>query len=174
MASDSQTARRPQAAVEKNGKETPPAHVIDLLRDTAALLDAGEPRKALEGINRAKAESPWLRNAAGVCQIRLGNTAAAMEIFRGMVLAAGGFDLRPEAPTIFKTNFAVALLLSSNVDGFQRVIEELYDVQHPALDRLRDAIQRWRKNMGFWHKLRSLFGGATSPLVLDFPPGDVL
>src|SRR5262249_43084068 len=57
--------------------------VIELLSKVEQALREGQPAAALEAINRARVKSPWVTNAAGVCQLRLGNMKLALEVFRG-------------------------------------------------------------------------------------------
>lgn len=60
--------------------------IAEILSKADALLQAGAPKKALDLIARARMNSPWLTNALAVCQLRLGNTAVAVDVFRGLVL----------------------------------------------------------------------------------------
>jgi len=151
-----------------------PAEVEAALDKVASLLAENNPKEALEYIGRTKSGSPWLRNAAGVCHMRLGHAKSALDTLKGLSLGACGFDLRLEAPMVFKTNYAVALLLSDNRDGFFRVLEDLHDESHPALDRLRKAVLDWKKSLSFFGKLRWRLGGNAAPLTLPFAPGDLM
>lgn len=135
-------------------------------------LDDGRPEKALEAIRRAKAKSVWLTNAAGVCQLRLGDAQAAVETFRGLVVT-GGIQLRDDIPPVFKLNFAAALLAAGNIDGFLSALSEVGD-QHPAAGRYRDAYRRWLAGHSRWQQLKMALGGQPSrPFEADFPLGEV-
>src|SRR5262245_17279594 len=113
--SDSGAAGRvPERANEVAPK---PPEIADLLGKVGQLLGEGQPGKALDLIARAKVNSPWATNALGVCQLRLGNVRLAVDVFRGLVLAAGGILLRNNVPAAFKTNYATALLLADNLGG---------------------------------------------------------
>src|SRR5260370_30907810 len=69
--------------------DTWPPEVAGLLGEVRKLLEQGQPAAALEQVGRSKLSSPWLANAAAVCQLRLGNAKVAVDTFRGRVLAAG-------------------------------------------------------------------------------------
>jgi hypothetical protein len=113
-------------------------------------------------------------NLLGVCQLRLGNAKVALEVFRGLVLAAGGVLLRPDVPTVFKTNFATAQLANDNSSGFLSVLGEIQDAQHPAALKLQDAFRRWKASLTFRQRMQWHLGGQPSrPFTLDFLPGDL-
>src|SRR5262245_47553783 len=89
----------------------------DVLAQVGALLEDKQAYDALALLGRLKPASIWTTNAIGVCQLRLGNAQIAVDVFRGLVLAPGGIIVRDEAPTVFKTNYATALLANRNVHG---------------------------------------------------------
>jgi hypothetical protein len=106
--------------------------------------------------------------------MRLGNVKVAVDVYRGLVLSSGGLILRQDVPVVYKTNYATALLLSGNVSGCQRVLNEVNDQSSPPVQRLRDAIHGWVKGMSFWQRLNWWTGGTpTHPVVLNFPPGEL-
>jgi hypothetical protein len=150
----------------------PPPEVARLLDEVGQLLAAGKPKQALDALSRD--ESDWARNARGVCLMRLGQAAAAVDTLRGLAVARH-LSLKPEAPTLFKVNFATALLLSGNVSGGLGALVEVRDEQHPTVQKLRAAVERWKASMGFWKRLNWRMGGEIEhPFTLDFPPGDVV
>jgi hypothetical protein len=163
---------QPGPAIKANPVDTRLPEVTDLLGQVAKLLEEGQPAAALERITRSKLRSPWLANAAGVCQLRLGRATVAVDTFRGLVLTAGGLVLRDDVPAVFKINFATALLADGNLTGGLRVLDEIRDEGHPAVREIRDAIRRWKEAMTFWQKLWWSVGGQPPrPLVLDFALG---
>jgi hypothetical protein len=89
-----------------------PADVAGALAEAESLLEDGQPAKALERLGRAGRACPWLTNAVGVCQLRLGNGPVAVDLYRGLVLGSGGLILRDDVPPVFKANYAAALLRS--------------------------------------------------------------
>ncbi|MCZ2075704.1 MAG: hypothetical protein LC130_11990 [Bryobacterales bacterium] len=81
--------------------------------------------------------------------------------------------MREDVPTVFKTNFAAALLQAGNVDGCLGVLAEVGE-GHAAIDNLKAAIDRWKKSLTLWEKIRWYMGDPPDrPVVLDFPPGDL-
>jgi hypothetical protein len=151
-----------------------PPEVTDLLNKVEQHLQDGQSAVALECIARAKIKSPWLTNAAGVCQLRLGNTDVAVNVFRGLVLAPGGLVLRDDVPTVFKTNYATALLAAGHLSGGLSVLADIRDEGNPAVQRLRTAIRHWQGCLTFWQKVSWYVGGQPDrPLVLDSPLGDL-
>jgi hypothetical protein len=159
---------------QAKGAETRPPEVVDLLGKVDKLLREGQPKRALEIISRAKINSPWVTNAAGVCQLRLGNAKVAVDVFRGLVLASGGLILRQDIPAAFKTNYATALLAMDNLAGCLGVLAEVRDEDHPGAQRLRAAVQRWKQDLTLWQKIQWYTGGQPArPVTLDFPPGDL-
>jgi hypothetical protein len=163
---------QPGPAAQANAVDTSPPEVTDVLGQVAKLLEEGQPAAALERISRSKLSSPWLKNAVGVCQLRLGNAKIAVDTFRNLVLTAGGLVLRDDVPAVFKINFATALLADGNLPGGLRVLDEIRDEGHPAVREIRDAIRRWKEGMTLAQMLWWSIGGQPPrPLVLDFAPG---
>jgi hypothetical protein len=139
-----------------------------------ALLAAGQVEEVQRLVSHRDFCDPELKNAAGVCLLRLGKYAEAVTLFRSLALAANQVNLRPDAPLHFKTNFATALLLSGHLRGCEDVLAELHDDDHPLVARLLQAIDRWKASLTFWQRLRHWLGGDLAVEVkLDFPPGDV-
>ena len=154
--------------------ELKPPEIVDLLGKVDKLLREGQPERGLETAGRAGLKSPWVTNTLGVCQLRLGNSRVAVDVFRGLVLGTGGLVLRQDVPAVFKTNYATALLLSGNVSGGLRALDEVQDEQSPAVGKLREAVRRWVRGLPFWQRVNWWLGGEPDcPLALDFPPGDL-
>jgi hypothetical protein len=156
-----------------NEVESRPPEVVDLLGKVAILLQEGHPDKALGVVSRARINSPWATNALGVCQLRLGNARGAVDVFRGLVLA-GSLFLRRDVPTVFKINYATALLAADNITGCVRVLAEIEEEGHPAVQQLRAVIRRWKGSLSLWQKVQWFLGDQPArPLVLDFTLGDL-
>ena len=143
-----------------------------LLDEVEHFLQDGNPKRALEVITRARLNSPWLTNAAAVCQLRQGNYPAAMTSFRSLVIGKGGIMLRDDVPIVFKTNFALSLFLVDNLDGATTLLNELRKEQHPAVAQLRMAFQHWKQNLSAWDRLKWKVGGIQpARIMFDFPLG---
>lgn len=157
-----------RAATRKPGW---PPGAADTLARVDQLLRDDRPQEAL-GLVRG-ADSPWLRNARGVCLLRLGRVNQAIDTLRELVFDSTGLAVRPDAEPVFLANYATALLLDGNTDGFWGILGLIRDRTHPAVARLDDAIRRWEGGMTFWQRVGSAVGVGGPRLTLDFPPGDV-
>jgi len=146
----------------------------ELLREVQVFLDAGQPDKALEALRSNRQRSKALLNAYGVCLMRTGQIDKANAVFRDLAIPGGGFCLDPDAPTVFKTNYATALLLGKHVDGCVGVLNQIKDQSHPAVRRIRGAIEEWKRTLG---RVRRFFipllGLPDEAVPLAFPPGDL-
>jgi hypothetical protein len=143
----------------------------DRLTRVEQLLREGRPQQALELI--PPTDSPWLRNARGVCLMRLGRPSEAVETLRGLVFNTSGFGVHPDAHPAFQANYATALLLDGNAQGFWGILGGIEDRTHPAVARLDDAVRRWKAGMTFWQRVASVFGVGGPRFALDLPPGDL-
>jgi hypothetical protein len=165
-------APRNDVGTAANAEPIPEAIAV-LLGKVGELLQEGKAKPALDLIRRSRLNSPWIQNAVGVCQLRLHETDAATSLFRGMVVTAT-LLLRDDVPTVFKANYATALLLGGNIAGGMNVLSELKDSEHPAVGRLKEAVRQWRATLTFWQKVQWYTGGEIiCPVSLSFPPGDL-
>lgn len=156
-----------------NSMELPTAEVAELLENVGAMLDSGNPRKAIELLQKSKVRSPWTVNAMAVCLMRMGDAPRAIEILKGLVVTAG-VCFRTDVPTVFLTNFATALLMTHNVTGSLSALASVYDKEHPAVQRLQAAIRKWKSGFSLWQKIGWYWGNTPpEPIELDFPPGDI-
>ncbi|MFH2001752.1 MAG: hypothetical protein ABIK28_18855 [Planctomycetota bacterium] len=146
-----------------------------LLQRLHSLLDAGDARSALELIERHGTSTVELKNAHGVCLLRLGQIERAVGLFRNLVVLEGTTTLEQGLPTAYKTNFATSLLLAQNVSGCIAVLDEILDDEDPGVIRLRNAVKNWKKKLTpFRRFLFNLYGNTKSqPVILDFAPGDL-
>jgi hypothetical protein len=143
-----------------------------LLAQAASLLEENKIKEAMTLLARSNIESSWIQNALAVCQLRPGNAATAVNMLRGLVL--GGLALRADAPTVFKANYAAALLAANNVAGGLAVLTEVRDEANPAVQKLRTAVARWKGTLTLWQKINWYLGGQPDvPLALDSPLGDL-
>ncbi|HUU82801.1 MAG TPA: hypothetical protein VM243_04775 [Phycisphaerae bacterium] len=153
-----------------------PDKVSDALALVQTLLDAGKPKEAIELVRRFGTSSPEMSNVYGVALLRAGEAAKAVEFYRGICLSTCSACLKADLPTVFKTNYATALLLVKNVAGCLAILQELAQEQNPYVQKLRAAIDRWRRSLGWWKRLAfDLYGAEPDkPVSLDFPPGELM
>lgn len=150
-----------------------PPDVLALLIQMAKHLAEGHVGQALAIAEHANIRSPWVDNARGVCHMRLGRTSKAVDILRGLVFDPSGFGIRHDVHPVHQANYATALLLNGNSDGFFGMLSGIADRKHPAVARLDDAIRRWKAGMTWGQWLKSFLGSPAKPFTLDFPPGDL-
>lgn len=146
-----------------------------LLTEVKAFLDRDNPSGALELLRQAKPEAPTLQNACAVCLMRLGQPEKAVNILRSLLLKGSSLSLSPDAPVVYKANYALALLLSHQFEGCQDVLKEIGDDEHPVVTKARSAVTRWKRSLSLVKRFL-LFCGVQSnghPVALDFPPGDL-
>jgi hypothetical protein len=105
--------------------------------------------------------------------MRLGRQSQAIETLRDLVLNPTGFGVRPDADPVFQANYATALLLDGNIEGFWSILGGIQDRTHPAVARLDSAVRRWKAGMTLWQRVASALGIGGPPLTLDFPPGEL-
>jgi hypothetical protein len=149
--------------------------VAETLRKVQALLETGHPDQALVRINALGSSADLrLKNARGVCLLRMGRVDGAVRTFRDFVLAPGGYLLRKDLPAIYEINLATALLLSGNVSGCLGILGEISDPDHPSAKRLSAFVHQWRSGLSLWQKLCWYVGTyAPTSVTVDFPPGDL-
>lgn len=150
--------------------------VSDLLALVERLLGAGKPQEAIEVIRHFGTGSPEVSNAHGVALLRAGDITKAVEVYRNLCVNQSGFCLKPDLPTVFKTNYATALLLAGNVSGCLSILQEIDDNQNAGVQRVRAAIQRWRRSLTWWERLWFNISGEqpAKPVPADFQPGELL
>ncbi|MFO0865042.1 MAG: hypothetical protein U0744_10385 [Gemmataceae bacterium] len=149
-----------------------PATLGPTMTEVAAELDSRRPQKAMELLRRSDLNSPWVANAMGVCQLRLGQTQAAVDTFRRLAVA-DHLTLRSDAPATFKANFAAALFLSGNAAGGTGALREISDKEHPAVKRLQQEVKRWQASLPLLQRINWFFGGEPSTVFAMENPGDL-
>jgi len=134
----------------------------------------GHYEKAI-GILATGKSTPEILNARGVCLLRMGRIEDAIRLFRGLVLSPGNTWARPEVPTLYKLNFATALLLSGSPSGCLSLLGDINEPAHPGVIRLQTALSQWAATLTFWQRLNWWFGRVEpTPCQpsIDFPAGD--
>jgi hypothetical protein len=153
-----------------------PERVSDLLAQVRRLLDAGDVHAALAALRQFGLATVELRNAYGVCLLRTGAIAKAIDVYRDLVIGAGGVCLRPNCHPTFVANYATALLLSGNINGCIAALNEVRSRETPLALRLQTAIAQWKRSLSWTQRLLFAIYNVEPkrPLALDFPPGELL
>lgn len=142
------------------------------IAEIAELLDCGQVSKAIEMLGNCRRATPPRQNALGVCYLRARRVDGAVATLRPVV-TDGSFYLRDDVPTIAKANFTTAVLLSGDLAWGKTLLNSLDD-QHPQVQKLKSAYDAWRKGLSWWQRFQLVFGKASEPFRLSFPPGDLV
>ena len=151
----------------------PPLDISAVLHSVDALLKTKQYSQAVAVLQAARSNSPEIRNAEGVCRMRMGEHERAVQIFRGLVVY--GVNLRTDVPLAFKTNFACALLAAGNLEGCESTLSDIkrQNETNDMVVYLRESIQRWRATLSFGDKLKMLVG-VRKPVPLHFELGEIV
>ena len=141
------------------GPSSQPSNDSPVLGQVERLLEAGDAESALALFPPSGADDPLLENARGVCLMRLGRFAAAVDLYRALLVEDDTVFLNLDRPTHFITNYATALLLEQNVAGCLSTLEELKQEENPMVRVLRGAIRQWRRELGWWGRLLLALSG---------------
>lgn len=137
------------------------------------LLASNEIDKALHYIDRKGDRTPELRNALGVCLMRLGETEKAVNILRELVFQKY-LSIPRGTPPLYQANYATALLMKRYNQMAIEIIETLSPSDHPYIAQLHDTIAQWRNNLPLHRKFLSKLGlYPNARIVLNFPPGQL-
>lgn len=120
--------------------------------------------------------SPLATNSRGVQLLRAGNIEEAVSVLRSLVMPAGCCWTRPDAPFLYRRNFATALLLAGHPSGCLQLLAEMRDEGHPRVQQIRVAIKRWEKTLTIlqWLNWRTGWIDPTNrPVTIDFIPGEL-
>lgn len=144
-----------------------------LLRRINSLLEEHRPDEALASIPGKLVMIPVFKNAQCVCWMRLGRYHEAVQGLR-QICVTSHLSLRNDIPVHFQSNFATALLLSGNADGYRAILNEIRSREHPAVMKLVSAVERWKATLPWTQRLSWKVGlGGANSVSLDIPPGDV-
>lgn len=165
---------RPSATGRAADHSAASGQLTGTLQQVQALLESGQPQQALNRVNASRTADPQLKNARGVCLLRLGEPQKALQLYRALVLQPQGILLRNDVPVVWKTNLATSLLLCGSTSGCVSILNDLRGEQHPAIEPLRRAISNWQAGLSLWQKLGWKLGlDPACPVRLDFPPGEL-
>jgi Flp pilus assembly protein TadD len=147
--------------------------ISSVLAEVTALVDAGNVERALQLVKSVEKSSDAAINARCVCLMRLGRSEEARDVMRGVVIPQGCTWLKTESPVSYRTNFCLALFLSGHPGGCQSLLLEMKEQDHPSVQRVRHAIENWKRSLTFWQRLQWAVGLEPEARVfLDFVPGE--
>lgn len=145
----------------------------DKLAQIRQLLEQNQADKAMQLIEKTGTQSRELKNAFGVCLLRLGRLAGAMDVLRELIFQ-NSMCIPKDTPPLFQANYATALLMKNYNQMAIEIINGLPADAHPYVAALQQAIADWKKQLSLFHQFRCLLGlYPAAPVILPFPPGDV-
>lgn len=137
------------------------------------LLDQNHPQEALNLINHVNPDSAPMKNAQGVCLLRLGRIEDAISVLREIAFR-GHVCIPPDTPVVYQTNFATAMLMANHKEGVIDVIERLDEDRHPAVARIKAAMKKWARGLNPLQRMLYKAGiYPRRPIPIDFAPGDL-
>lgn len=162
-----------QSRGQKSGNSSEESEFEAKLLDAIQTAEAGHPDRALAELARLQLNTDAVRNARGVCLIRIGRYDDAIQMFRRLVLAPGCTWMKTDLPVIYRTNFCTALLLGGHPAGGYDCLCEIAERNHPSVTRLHAAVKQWERSLSWWPRLLWKLGvdpGAS--IEVEFTPGE--
>lgn len=147
----------------------------NLLNQVKKLLDENHPDEALRLLARSRDTAPLLQNARAVCLMRMDQADDALRLLTPLVFPRGGMAISHDVPLATKVNYITAMLLKGNLAGCSTVLGELRDEKSPAVERLRKALDDWKKSQGLGRRFLMLMGAYpfNARVPLTFLPGEI-
>ncbi|MBE0537706.1 MAG: hypothetical protein IH624_18735 [Phycisphaerae bacterium] len=143
---------------------------LDHIRE---LFETGRADQALQFIEKTGSQTSELKNAFGVCLMRVGQTDRAVTTLRELVFQRY-MCIPADTPPLFQANYATALLLKNYNQPAIDIIEDLPTSAHPYIGRLRQTIHQWRKTLPIYHRAGCLIKlYPPTPVIMSYPPGDL-
>lgn len=124
--------------------------------------------QALQLLTSTKVNSRWMQNATAVCQIRLGKAQKAVDIYRHLIVS--GIEFLPDTPPVYKINFALALLLAKNYEGFSRTLASVDTKEHAGKSELLFIVKAWRSKFNFMQSILFWTFGVLPRIPIDLGP----
>lgn len=147
---------------------------LKILYRASQFVDSGSPDEALDALRRSKSNADSIRNARGVCLMRLGRVDEALRLFRSLVLNPGCTWMKPDLPIVYYTNFCTVLLMTRHPAGCLDSLLEIRQKDHPSVVQLQQTIDRWQRSLRGLAWLTWKLGAEPNvPIPLDFAPGEI-
>lgn len=140
----------------------------------APLISTGQYPKAIDAL-RSAGSNPSVKNALAVCLMRVGQVDEAVKLLRSLTLNPGSTWERPDVPSMYKRNFATALLLAGLPSGCVSVIRSTDEREHPRAIQIEKDIRAWAKTLSFWKRWDwrlNQVDPAGARVCISFVPGE--
>ena len=139
------------------------------------LINENNVEKAMDILNRNSDTSIWSQNARAVCLMRLNFPANAVKILTPIVFAGSSIVFNSQATDKIKLNLAQAMLLTGNVAGAVKLIENTQQ-DCPLRNKLDTAIKKWKQSLPIWSRLSITLLGTLpfdKPVAVEPPYGEI-
>lgn len=146
----------------------------ELMDRVTIMLQAGQAEAALHMLDSAGQSGQAVKNARGVCLLRLARWEAAHKLFRELAFRDQPFTIPENTPTVVRANYVTSMLCMGNTGVGLDLLNEIPDQQHPYVQKLRAAGNAWLKSLPWWRRLLQAIGVCPdAPMTLEFPPGEL-
>ena len=167
------TRSEPTSATSNSKLHVNPG-ILPLHERAVALIQSQQIPEAMTALRGQAHSDPWLRNLLGVCLLRSDRPQDAMDVLRPNAWQPNGVMLRTDVPAEFLVNFVTALLIQGRVNAALNTLNAINQESHPAVARLRAAIDRWLGGLSFWSRWKLRLGiDPADAVALDFLPGEL-
>ena len=129
------------------------ANSAALLERVRQLLDRQATGEALEALNTSGLNTRAVQNAKGVCLMRIGRVEGAAKILCELVLPKGAFTIPDDVPAELRANYAATWFLQGDYVAGAAILGQAPDRRHPAVKRLKAALQAWKKTLPWWRRV---------------------
>lgn len=159
---------------DKNTPQSDPdSDATTELQRIVSVAESGQLGQALKLTTESRHNTDAIRNARGVCLLRIGRINEALNLYRSFVLPSGCTWMKPELPIEYRVNFCTSLLLTGHPIGCCDCLGEIENQQHPAVVRLRGVIVNWEGRMSWGQRMLWRIGVVPDlPIESDFVPGE--
>lgn len=145
----------------------------DMVLHVRQLLQSGQPEIALQFLEKTGIQAPDMRNALGVCLLRLGKVEKALNVLQELVFQKF-LSIPKGTPPLYQANYATVLLLKNYNQMAIEIINGLEPAEHPYIAQLHATVAQWKKQLPVFHKFRCMLGlYPDKPVLLSMQPGDL-
>jgi hypothetical protein len=147
--------------------------IEDKITHVRQLLGSGQTEIAMQFIEKSSLQSSDMRNALGVCLMRLGKVEKALNILQELVFQKY-LSIPKGTPAIYQANYATVLLLKNYNQMAIEIINGLPATEHPYIAQLHASVAQWKKQLPVFDKFRCMLKlYPETPVTLSMQPGDV-
>jgi hypothetical protein len=168
-------ARKPTASIapDRGGQDSSSTSIQKTYAEACSALGKGNIEGAVGIVSRIRKVDARARNLEAVCRLRLGKPDEALDLLRPLLFPHDGFTPDESIPAAWIVNFATGLLLRGDVRASIEALHWVKDPRNPGANRLRAAIDDWRRSLTLRQRFVWWLGGSARPIRLSFEPGEL-